>query len=89
MQVLAEMGQSKAVAFDQIDKVYSLASSAVGSASLCCCASKVNRRRVSVLTLLLPLQAPEEKARGITIATAHGELRACVAISPVLLSPDV
>ena len=36
-QVLAETGNSKAVAFDEIDK------------------------------------APEEKARGITIATAHGE----------------
>lgn len=35
-RVLAEVGQSKAVAFDEIDK------------------------------------APEEKARGITIATAHG-----------------
>jgi elongation factor Tu len=36
VQVLAEDGKSKAVAFDEIDK------------------------------------APEEKARGITIATAHG-----------------
>ena len=37
-QVLSETGQSRAIAFDQIDK------------------------------------APEEKARGITIATAHGVL---------------
>ena len=39
MQVLAEEGKSKAIAFDEIDK------------------------------------APEEKARGITIATAHGAAR--------------
>jgi hypothetical protein len=40
VQVLAEEGKSKAIAFDEIDK------------------------------------APEEKARGITIATAHGASRA-------------
>ena len=59
-QVLAETGRSKAIAFDMIDKV---------------------RLRALDADLLLEgtaphgshLQAPEEKARGITIATAHGE----------------
>ncbi len=65
MQVLSEMGQSKAVAFDQIDKV--------GFRQFCIELTMRHALFMFLCLTSLALQAPEEKARGITIATAHGE----------------
>ena len=72
-QVLAETGGStKAVAFDQIDKVSHPCSGPcfVHCAVMACCGHKLGVPALRTCCL----QAPEEKARGITINASHGAL---------------
>ncbi len=70
VQVLAETGGATATAFEQIDKVSCFAEANIHPVlhhAFC-------RAHDEILaeTVLILQQAPEEKARGITIATAHG-----------------
>lgn len=74
VQVLAETGGATATAFEQIDKVSSPVCGSCAFVSTYCMLVVFPPTYTKIEMVYVMLQAPEEKARGITIATAHGKI---------------